>query len=240
MRSGLKATVQGLLRHRVGIDVVRWPPPVTEDWRVVVALLPRLGVDTVLDVGAHRGESGTRLRRAGFEGRLISFEPLPSAFQVLEQAARDDPRWTAVPIALGSEDSERELVERRWSELSSFLPVDEAGLAIAAEPRQAETTVRVPVRRLDSVLDDYTKERLFAKVDTQGYDLEVVRGAAGVLDRLAGLHLELAVQQTYVGQPDYLTVLAELRGLGYEPVGFFREGDPCARIGELNGVFVRT
>jgi FkbM family methyltransferase len=237
---GFKATVQGFLRYRAGIDIARWPPPVTPDWRLVVSLLVRLGIDTVVDVGAHRGESGSRLRRAGYTGKLISFEPAPEAFEALREAAQHDPEWTAVELALGSENTERELVVRGWSELSSLLPLDDQRPPAAPEPWQAEATVTVPVRRLDSVLGDYTQDRVFAKIDTQGYDLEVVRGATAVLDRVLGLHVELAVQQTYVGQPDYLTVLAELRELGYEPVGFFTPGEPRDRIGEMNGVFVRS
>ena len=240
MRGGLKARAQGFLRYRLGVDVGRWPPKVAPDLQLLLSLLATLEVDTVLDIGAHRGESGVRLRRAGFEGRLISFEPAPSAFRVLEQVAQADPRWTTVPMALGSDDGERELEVRQASWLSSFLPSNEFGLAIDSEARQVEARAKVPVRRLDSILDAYTRGPVFAKIDTQGYELEVIRGAAGILSRILGLHVELAIQHQYHAQPDYLTVLEELRGLGFLPAGFFSESaDRDGALIEINGLFAR-
>lgn len=233
--------MQGVLRYRYGINVERWrPPSVTPDWRLAVSLLAQLRVDTVLDVGAYDGRSGHMLRRAGFEGRLISFEPSPAAFRALEETARDDPNWTVVQMALGSEEAERELEVRAASSLTSFLPASDTGLSFSHWDWEVTSSPTVSVQRLDDVLDRYTQDSVFAKIDTQGFDLEVVRGATGVLDRIKGLHVELAVQPLYVGQPDYLAELGELRELGYEPVGLFPQTfDVRGRLVEVNGLFVR-
>jgi FkbM family methyltransferase len=196
----------------------------------------------VLDVGAHRGESGLSLRRAGFTGELISFEPAREPFGALQEAAQNDPLWRVVPLALGSEDAERELEVRGSSTLTSFLPKGELGSTLAGPGWnwQVESIIPVSVRRLDSVLDAYTTKSVFAKIDTQGYDLEVIRGAAGVLDRVLGLHVELAVQPLYKGQPDYLAELEELRGLGFKPAGFFPQTVAGSELVEVNGLFVRS
>jgi FkbM family methyltransferase len=201
--------------------------------------LAKLAVDTVLDVGAHHGESGLSLRRAGFTGELISFEPAPEAFAALEEAAHSDPLWRVVPLALGSEDAERELEVRGSSTLTSFLPKDELGSTFEGWNWQIESTIPVTVKRLDSVLDAYTTKPVFAKIDTQGYDLEVIRGAVSVLDRILGLHVELAVQPLYRGQPDYLAALEELGGLGFKPAGFFPQTVARGELVEINGVLLR-
>ena len=236
-----KAPVKGFLRNRLGINVERWPRPVTPDWLLFVSLLATLDIDTVIDVGAHHGESGLDLRRAGFRGELISFEPAPEAFDALQEVARQDPLWRVVPLALGSEDGERDLEIRSWSSLTSLLPKeDELGSSLANWGWQVKSTVPVSVKRLDSILNAYTTKPVFAKIDTQGYDLEVIRGAAGVLDRIRGLHVELAVQPLYKGQPDYLAALEELRGLGFKLAGLFPQNVIHNEVVEVNALFLRN
>src|SRR5262245_12588269 len=113
MLGGLKVAAQRHLRDHHGINVERWSPPVDPQWHRVVSMMRTLEIDTLLDVGAHRGESGVRMRSAGFAGMLVSFEPSPSAFHALGQRATTDERWTVVPMALGSRDDEQELQVRQ-------------------------------------------------------------------------------------------------------------------------------
>jgi FkbM family methyltransferase len=234
----LTTTARRLLRG-AGLEVRRWRGSELE--RHLARLLPVLRPDAVLDVGAHHGESALRFRRAAFDGPVISFEPAPPSFRELERASADDPRWTAAPIALGSSDTEQRLGIRTASWLTSFLPNSSLGETIEPAMRETTETLDVPLRRLDSVLDEYTGGRVFLKIDTQGYDLEVVRGATGVLDRVVGLQLELSVQQVYDGQPDYLDVLKKLRSLGFEPTGLFRDSaDPGLRLLEVDAVFAKV
>jgi len=68
------------------------------------ALFEMYGVDCVIDVGAHEGEYAERLRAGGYEGEIVSFEPVPRAFAELERKAAADDEWSAHPFALGRED----------------------------------------------------------------------------------------------------------------------------------------
>ena len=84
-------------------------------------------------------------------------------------------------------------------------------------------------------------ERLFLKSDTQGYDMHVVRGARGVLDRVVGLQVELSVRQVYIGSPDYLDGIAELQNLGYDVTGLFPvQRDRAERVVNFGCVLIRA
>lgn len=63
--------------------------------------------------------------------------------------------------------------------------------------------------------------KVLLKVDTQGYDLEVVEGAAEVLWRVAALQLELPVKHVYDGVPGLAVTLERLDQLGFEVTGMF-------------------
>ena len=98
-------------------------------------LIAEQGIDAVVDVGANEGLFAKRLRDDGFSGRIVSFEPLSSAFALLASASADDPNWECVQLALGATTGEATLNVARNLASSSFLPMD-SGLP-EAEPRVA-------------------------------------------------------------------------------------------------------
>ena len=59
------------------------------------------------------------------------------------------------------------------------------------------------------------------KIDTQGHDVSVVRGAAGVLDKIAGLQSELPAVQIYDGMTSMSNVLEYYSNCGFVPIGFY-------------------
>lgn len=81
-------------------------------------------------------------------------------------------------------------------------------------------TEMVDIVRLDEelprLLPDWRGRRVYLKMDTQGYDLEVFRGAQGILGSVVGLQSELSVQPLYAGMPHYIDALATYEGAGYD------------------------
>ncbi|MEU0217078.1 FkbM family methyltransferase, partial [Streptomyces sp. NPDC006265] len=57
-------------------------------------LILRSRIDVVLDVGANRGQYAAMLRRFGYRGRIVSFEPLHEPLRTLRRRAAADPLWT--------------------------------------------------------------------------------------------------------------------------------------------------
>src|SRR5258708_21455934 len=90
--------------RRIGFDVIRYNPQKSHE-AALARLLAAREIDTVLDIGGNEGQYATMVRRAGFRGKIISFEPLAEAHSKLRQAAARDPPWTVAPrMALGDHE----------------------------------------------------------------------------------------------------------------------------------------
>jgi len=110
-------------------------------------IFERLEIKCVLDVEANAGQYHEFLRdKVGFDGSIISFEPVPRHVEILNAKAKRDKRWTVYDFALGEEDGELEINIMEGGELSSFLPPEQASPAMTIKSR-----VSVPVRTIDSV-----------------------------------------------------------------------------------------
>ena len=188
-------------------------------------LFAHLGIDTVLDVGARIGDYGLWLRHNGYRGRIISFEPVEASFQVLQERAAADGNWQAVRVALGAEDGEAEINVANQTFFSSFLEPNEYAFAEFETGVGIDRTEQVTVRRLDTLLPEMltgsARGNVYLKMDTQGWDLEVLRGATEVLDWIPALQSEVSVQAIYSGMPPFEQSLAEIGSLGYELSGLF-------------------
>ena len=200
--------------------------------------LDRMRIGCVLDVGANRGQFASLLRRLGYRGPIVSFDPNPAAFAVLQATFGADPAWRGFPYALGAAHDRLVLHVPETSEYGSLLGLERSG--------QAELhAVETDVRRLDAVFDEVTRglaaERFFLKTDTQGYDVEVLRGAAGCLERVWGLLAELSVVPLYDGAPRYTDALAYYESLGFAllHLSVVKHNERDGTVMEYDGLFVR-
>ncbi|WP_436697969.1 FkbM family methyltransferase [Nocardioides sp. BYT-33-1] len=157
-------------------------------------------VDLVFDVGAAKGTYGAELRHFGYGGPIVSCEPMSAPYAVLSAAAAADPHWHTVQVGLGAENGTADIHVASNSDSSSFLPMGERHAAAAPHVGYVGTeTVRVS--RLDDLVGELPVrgERIFLKVDTQGFERQVLDGAARTLDRCVGVQLELSFTTTYEG-----------------------------------------
>ncbi|HEX6752651.1 MAG TPA: FkbM family methyltransferase [Solirubrobacterales bacterium] len=222
------------LLARVGIWFGR-PNDLSVDYHVA-ALLRQHAADCVVDVGANVGQFATAIRRAGYRGPIISFEPVPEAFAELQDRSASDPDWTAQRVAAGDRPGALELNVSEASNISSFLEVKEEYVA-GRPPARVRRTERVPIATIDDLLREAPYERIFLKTDTQGYDLKVLAGAGLTVDRTIGIQIELSVVAIYEGMPNYVEALAVLHELGFALTGMYRV--PSFQVHEYDGVFLR-
>jgi FkbM family methyltransferase len=234
----LKRVVNGSLGY-LGLRLIR-----TATVPGLREILGHLGISIVFDVGAHVGEYATRLRDIGYRGRIISIEPQAKAFDVLSKRAMLDPYWDVLHLALGDRDGEQVLNISRNSVSSSFLPVLPNILAV--EPAIAEVgTERVQVAVLDRVyrnLIDPSENKVFLKIDAQGFEPTVLAGAQEFLACCVAVQLEVALLPSYQNQ----TLLPEMIGLmhkrGFQLVHLervFWDGRTGYLV-EADGIFVRA
>ncbi len=234
LKRGLRRTLQ-----RLGYDVIALGQPSPRS-SALVRQLALHQVGCVLDVGANTGQFGLDLRRAGFRGRIISFEPMKQPFSELQRRALQDPNWDCRNTALGSVASNLDIHVSRNSVSSSILPLE-------ARTLHAEPSVEVIGKEAISVeaLDDVFRELVstntpcFLKLDVQGYEREVLKGASQVLPQLAGLVLESSLVPLYQGEWLLPDALIEMDKIGYRLAGLEPEfTDPnSGELLQVNALF---
>jgi FkbM family methyltransferase len=182
-------------------------------------------IETVIDVGANEGQYRDFLRmEVGFEGTIESFEPLPElAARLKQRAAREDPEWLIHASALGAQAGTREMNIMAGSVFSSF----RAPIQVASDTQRAMNTVVgtavVPVTTLDVEFGNRRADlhHTYLKLDTQGFDLEVLRGGKQVVADLPALQTEVSFCPFYENVPDYKRAIAEFENHGFVVADFF-------------------
>jgi FkbM family methyltransferase len=179
-------------------------------------LLDRLGITVALDVGANVGQYALELREHGFHGEIISFEPLSSAFSSLREAALSDPGWRTHNIALGEASSKAIINVTSNLASSSLLPLVEGQRALAPEIVVAGQE-EVDVRPLDEI-EMSRDAQLLLKLDVQGYEDRVLRGAGETLRSVEIVECELSIVAFYERQLKLGAMLSMLGERGFELV----------------------
>lgn len=134
--------------------------------------------DVAIDVGTNLGEVLLNLARmAGPEGRAIGFEANPTTYQRAVRNIALNPHVTAEvhPLGLGDREGALDFGSRTAgnSGADSILSVGSGKL-------------KVPVIRLDTFVADHGIERVdVIKIDTEGFDLRVLKGAESTIERFA-------------------------------------------------------
>jgi FkbM family methyltransferase len=189
----------------IGYDIVKyktsWPP------HIVLDHLNMNAIQTVLDVGANAGQYSQGLRKAGYKGRIISFEPASLPYQDLVKRASHDKNWQTFSYALGEADGYSSIHISRHSPSSSILPM--TSLHLDASPGSEYLgEERIEVKTLDSIYNSLgiAGENVFLKVDTQGYEKKVLMGASESLSSIKGIQLELSAHELYEGEEIYFSI----------------------------------
>lgn len=226
------------IARRFGIDIRRFPGP--DD---LAFYLARHRIAGALDVGGNVGQTGLLLRSLGFRGQIVSVEPLPEAFQKLRAAAAADGNWTAHHLGLGDAAGELPLNVGTATTFSSFL-APTAHVNAINEHSTVSRQVIVPIRRMDEAWGDFhisDADPLLLKIDTQGYELPVLRGAGERLRTFSLLQIEMSIRPIYQGQPPFHEVIAYLRTNGFALTSLIRgyAGGETDELLEMDGIFVR-
>ena len=159
-------------------------------------------IDLLFDVGANVGQYAMLSRTEGYRGRIISFEPLPDAYVIIKAKSKNDPLWIIHKrCAVGSKLGELEINISKNSYSSSLLPMLEAHSSAAPDSVYIGKA-KTEVITLDSVFDTYRKneEKTFLKMDTQGFEREVLSGLSVNLKNIFAVQLELSLVPLYENQ----------------------------------------
>jgi len=203
--------------------------------------LKQEGITLVFDVGAHVGDYGQELRRHGFKGRIEAFEPNPVSFTELQKRSAGDPSWNVRQVGLGDAKGDMELHVAANQVSSSLLAMHHNHVEAAPESRYVESRT-IEVARLDDLSLAATDDAVLMKLDTQGYERQVLEGAAGTLGKVRLIEMEMSLRPLYEGQmllPEALALLGDL-GFSLIWVERVRFTDSRMRLLQLDGIFARA
>ena len=238
----MKSLIRKLLR-RWGLSVNRLSTS-TDNAMQTCAALRHADINIVFDIGANVGQFVNELRSVGYAEHVVSFEPLTSAHMGLVRAARSDARWVIHPrTAVGDADGSTSINVSGNSLSSSLLPMLDAHAAAASESIYVSSE-QTPVARLDSVSSMYLNRtsRLFIKIDTQGFEWQVLQGASETIQRAQGVLLEVSLVPLYEGQKLWLELISWMESRGFT-LWSVQKGftDPVSgRSLQLDVVFLRV
>jgi FkbM family methyltransferase len=232
--SSVKSLVTQLPRF-FGLELVNYPT-------AEVALLCSCGITKILDVGANVGWYAQRIRRLGYTGQIISFEPITSVFEQLKTAAQRDSRWDTFNYGLGDYDGKAVINVSENSAFSSLL--DRTGL-LNQEYFNSDyiNQEEITITRLDSVFNKLCSEgdKLFLKIDVQGYEQQVLMGAEKSLPNIQGIQLELSFSEHYKGEKLFMDMVTFLSNKGFTLVGLnpLSQGLKSGKFLQADGFFWR-
>jgi FkbM family methyltransferase len=176
-------------------------------WRDLSILVP--DATMVFDIGANIGQTIESISSRWPAARIVAFEPSPKSIEVLRRRFARSPHVELQQLAMGDAPGQAQFhLAQEHSVNDSLLPIawDEG------------TIDRFCAQRQIGCID-------VLKVDTQGYDLHVLRGARRMLERRAirAVLAEVAFIPMYVGQPNLRDLLAFGDEVGYEFLGLYEQ-----------------
>ena len=209
------------MRRRLKLDIVNVRSTPTLRHRLE-QVLRAYRIDTVLDVGANDGQFAGRVRDLGFTGTIHSFEPIRHTFAHLQHRASGDAGWHCHHLALGRQPGRLTMNVSEFSTFNSMLAPNDFGVGRFHDQRVVGQE-DVEVSALDAFVAHQVPAgaRVFLKMDTQGFDLEVFAGGAQSLDRVHALLTELSLVPIYDGMPRYSEALAAYEAKGFSVSGIF-------------------
>jgi FkbM family methyltransferase len=238
----LKKIVKKLSRS-LGVDLKRYNVQTSEAAKMQ-RLLAYHNIDLVFDVGANIGQYAKLLRELGYSGRIVSFEPLSSAYSQLKAVSKKEPLWEIAPqTAIGNQEGEITINIAGNSQSSSALPMLDAHLESAPESAYSGSET-VKLSRLDTIAKDYIKSEtksIFLKIDVQGLEKQVLEGATAILPLVKGIKLELSLVPLYEGQVLFKEMIDIVEKLGYELYGIEPgfTAEKTGRMLQMDGIFFK-
>lgn len=238
--SRLSAAIRRMA-NRLGYDLIRKPagiPPGRQGddpWRDMKVFVRADSSPVIFDVGANVGQTCVSMRADFPKAVIHAFEPSPRTFEKLHDAAGSLPGVKLWNFAMGAAEAEIPFLENSNPDMSSFLPPGRQGWG------KIERETMVPVNTVDCFCAAHGIERIdILKSDTQGYDLEVFKGAVRMMreKRIGMLFFEVIFSEMYEKLPKAHEILAFLEQHDFLLVGFYHFAYQENRVGWGDALFV--
>ena len=186
-------------------------------YRLVLALKENK-IDHIFDIGANEGQFVREIRYYGYKDRITSFEPLIEVHKKLLKKSEKDKYWEVFrPVALGNKNSEVLINISENSVSSSILQISNEHIKNAPGSKFINKQ-SIEERKLEDILDEINinDQNLFLKIDTQGYEFQVLQGCLNILEKFKGILVEVSLVELYVGQKKWFEIVDLIQSHGFK------------------------
>ena len=206
-----------------------------------VTIINNQKIDILFDIGANTGQYATKLRNLGYKNRIISFEPLTTVFEILEKTAMKDGNWNVNNYALGDENGEGIINISGHTDNSSILDMTSDYLESAPVVKYVGHE-NIRIKKLDSIFNSYVQpeNKVMIKIDTQGYEKNVIDGAIESLKKISIIQLEMSIVPLYKNEIPFMEMFNYIESKGFQLFSL-ENGSYNRKSGQLlqvDGIFV--
>ncbi|MDQ6481883.1 FkbM family methyltransferase [Dyadobacter sp. LHD-138] len=231
---------QRIINKNLGLEIKKFP---NKFQRSQKAFLMDNSINVILDVGANVGQFAQSMFDIGYNGKMISFEPIQAIFDKLEKKAKGNTKWQTCHFALGDFDGTANINISALDASSSLLPFVEDMTEVLTDLYYTKQEC-IEVKQLDSIFEAIIPDmdtKIFLKIDTQGFEKAVLDGAKDHLERIKMVQIELSLQEIYKGELTMNQMITYLESKGFklwsvEP-GFYNP--KTYQLLQFDGIFIR-
>ncbi|MGB9696150.1 MAG: FkbM family methyltransferase [Ignavibacteria bacterium] len=193
------------------------------DEEILIKTIKANQIDLILDVGANTGQFSELVLKLGYEGSILSFEPLSAAYELLLRKSQKFKKWKVFDkCAIGDIDGTISINVSQNLLSSSALKILEHHTSVSPESNVVAIEA-VPIYKLDSISAQYEEQynNILLKIDTQGYEEKVLIGSANFLSSVKGVLVEVSLTPLYEGQKLFDDIYEMLKTRGFNLWGIF-------------------
>ena len=207
--------------------------------------IKRINPDLFIDCGANKGEYYQTIKDSGFNKKIILLEPnINLVSEFLYPIANNNKNVKIYNIGTGNENKKKKfyITDDKNSDLSSFKKKTEF-----FNQRFYKTRIKneklISIKRLDALLKENKinkSEKIFLKIDTQGFDMETLIGLYNKIRQVYLIKIELSIIHLYKKSHRHWEILSYLKKNSFEPIYFLNgQRDKLGRLIEYDGYFLR-
>jgi FkbM family methyltransferase len=181
--------------------------------------LQNFGIKTILDIGANEGQFIDKISKILPEANIFSFEPLQDSFKKLEEKVSGKKNITIFNFALGDQEKETIINRNEYSPSSSLLELTDLHKNAFPITKEAKEE-KIYVKELDKIANELElKKKVMMKIDVQGYELNVLRGAENTIKEVDIILIETSFYELYKNQPLFGDIFNFLSDGGFNYYG---------------------
>ncbi len=202
-----------------GADIIRSTSIPQRVKRKEFDWLRNMGINSVIDVGANNGNFVRLINTVLPEASIYTFEPLMNTYEELIKMTAHIKKVKYFNHALGDTDGETIIYHNEFSPSSSMLKVKDAHTEAFPYAKNV-TREKIVIKKLDSIIDELALiPKILLKIDVQGFELTVLRGALRALPIFDIIILETSFVELYEGQPLFDDIYKYLTKHGFQFIG---------------------